>query len=336
MSSFTLDLYKPNEIELWIAKQYRMNGILSSTDMDIDRIATIFGIHVRTYDGPTFTEWLDGEYALIFLNSFQTEKKLRKAFFHELCHPLRHAGRQDSQHMSQALRDLQEAQAASFQLYASMPWYMLYEFEGFSNDSLYIKRLSEAFRLPLTFVNSRIEQIYRRISQASYDRNMSVLFSSYRSLSYRTEIDDLDNQSSNYQEYDQPLSILYKYDGFYRRDMPQYIILDTGSVNWEKTLFIEIKAPFEDSVYDELSSDQIVIVVPKQVYVVMDDDKTGCIGINMPLLKEYMENTIDFVKLGHTHTDIERLSIKIKDLEEMLFSDIGSTIQRSKLQEEWF
>jgi hypothetical protein len=47
-----LTLYKPTELEEWINQQYLNNGIHFASDLKIDRIAEIFGIDYRVYEGP--------------------------------------------------------------------------------------------------------------------------------------------------------------------------------------------------------------------------------------------------------------------------------------------
>lgn len=162
-----LNYYKATELEQWISKKYKAAGIRCAADMDLDHIADIFGVEVHTYAGRSIADWRDGEYAFILLNADLDPRQLREQFFHELCHPLRHCGRQDT--LPVGLKELQEQQAAAFQLYAAMPVYMLGEFGEIQQRETYIMALAEAFALPPSFVEKRVAQIERRILQAKMD-----------------------------------------------------------------------------------------------------------------------------------------------------------------------
>jgi Zn-dependent peptidase ImmA (M78 family) len=161
--------YKPTQLEEWISKKYQEAGILYAADMDLDRIADIFGIEVHYYDGRSFADWRDGEYAFILLNGYLTPEQRREQFFHELCHPLRHAGCQG--HLPDSFVELQEIQAAHFQLYAAIPAYMLEEYKDLAGRDTFVKILAEEFVLPPQFVLRRLEQINRRIWQERRDKD---------------------------------------------------------------------------------------------------------------------------------------------------------------------
>ncbi|SFJ43756.1 protein of unknown function [Paenibacillus sp. UNC496MF] len=170
MDYIDLTLYKETDLEKWINKSYRENGIFYADDIDIERIAAIWGIEVRTYLGPSFARWEDGEFGFIFLNDYLSEEHRREVFFHELCHPLQHSGNQE--HMPQMFMELQEAQASLFQLYASMPVFMLEQFTSIQHRDYLLKTISEEFVLPLRVVERRMDQINRRIQQERYDRRL--------------------------------------------------------------------------------------------------------------------------------------------------------------------
>lgn len=138
-----------------------MHGICCAADMDIETIGESFGIEVHTYDGPSFADWQDGEdgFRVIVLNQQLPEHERRADFFHELTHPLRHCGHQS--YLPVPFVELQEYQAAVFQLAAAMPVYMLWEFQQLQTP--HSKELAEEFRLPVKLVKKRIEQIRDRI-----------------------------------------------------------------------------------------------------------------------------------------------------------------------------
>jgi Zn-dependent peptidase ImmA (M78 family) len=167
-----LSLYKATELEKTLIQKYKENGIKYASDMDIERIADLFSIEVRYYEGKPFAQWDDQMYSFIFLNAYMDEYKRREVFFHELSHPIQHAGNQKK--MPGLFKDLQEIQAGHFQLYAAMPIYLLEEFNMIKDYSLYIKVVSEEFRLPIPFVQKRIEQVERRIVQERLDRETAA------------------------------------------------------------------------------------------------------------------------------------------------------------------
>jgi Zn-dependent peptidase ImmA (M78 family) len=162
--------YKPTELEEWIQKQYQQNGIRYASDLDIDLVASIFGVEVRLYRGPSFAEWKEKEYSFVFINSNLAEEQRREQFFHELCHPVQHVGRQEN--MPRTFIELQEIQAAQFQLYAAMPFYILREFKGINDRQTYISVLSREFKLSIPFVQKRVDQIERRIYQGRTDHEL--------------------------------------------------------------------------------------------------------------------------------------------------------------------
>ncbi|KEQ22848.1 ImmA/IrrE family metallo-endopeptidase [Paenibacillus tyrfis] len=166
--NLNLSMYKQSDLEKWINKSYRDNCIHYASDMDIERIANIFNVAICKTKEESRAMW-DDEFAVIMLNSNFDEPERREAFFHELCHPLRHVGSQH--HIPKSLMELQEIQAAHFQLYAAMPVYMLVEFKDINHRPTYIKVLAEEFKLPIPFVQKRIDQVERRINQERSHQN---------------------------------------------------------------------------------------------------------------------------------------------------------------------
>ncbi|QKS43437.1 hypothetical protein HUB94_02625 (plasmid) [Paenibacillus cellulosilyticus] len=100
MSTFDISLYRENDLERWISKKYQAAGIFNATDLGIDRVAPIYEVEVKIYEGPSFAQWHEGEYCFMFLNNQMPLKKMREHFFHELCHPVRHVGLQNDPCMS--------------------------------------------------------------------------------------------------------------------------------------------------------------------------------------------------------------------------------------------
>ncbi|WP_054028113.1 ImmA/IrrE family metallo-endopeptidase [Bacillus sp. FJAT-28004] len=170
MHFFNLELYKPSDMELWINKKYQERGIHSATDLNIDNIGALFNTYIAYSEGESKVIYDNDNDCMIFINIHLDAYEQRLAFFHELCHPAMHVG--DQRSLSPAFVSLQESQAALFQLYAAMPAYMLEEFKPIQHSSYYLKILSEAFKLPYSFVKQRIEQILGRINRERQDNNL--------------------------------------------------------------------------------------------------------------------------------------------------------------------
>ncbi|QHT60637.1 ImmA/IrrE family metallo-endopeptidase [Paenibacillus lycopersici] len=173
MSYIDFALYKETSLERWINRTYQQHGLHYASDMDIDRIADIWGIQIFASAGPSEARWKDGDYAFVFLNAYLNKEQQREAFFHEMCHPLQHTG--DQVRMPPLFMELQETQAGLFQLYSAMPVYMLEEFKAIQHHGHYIKVLSEEFCLPIALVERRVDQIIRRVRQEQADRELIEL-----------------------------------------------------------------------------------------------------------------------------------------------------------------
>lgn len=174
MHIFNLDLYKPSDMELWINKKYQDRGIHNVSDLNIDDIGALFNTYIAYSEGESKVIYDNDNDCMIFINIHLEVYEQRLAFFHELCHPAMHVG--DQRSLPSAFVNLQESQAALFQLYSAMPAYMLAEFKSIQHSSYYLKILSEAFKLPYSFVKQRIEQILGRINRERQDRNLRARF----------------------------------------------------------------------------------------------------------------------------------------------------------------
>lgn len=86
--------YNPTDTELLICDLYHAFGIHTPEQLDIDHVAAIWGIDVHYYPGRPFTQW-DDDGAVILLTKGAVAEENRAAFFHELCHPVKHEGYQE-------------------------------------------------------------------------------------------------------------------------------------------------------------------------------------------------------------------------------------------------
>lgn len=156
--------YKKTPLEHWISQRYRSKLILNPTDIDIEKIATAFNIDLQFAYCRSFS---DNEERVIFLDIRESLTYKRAAFFHELCHVLRHAG--DQRKMTKLFRDAQEAEANVFTLYASMPFFMIAKMKLPERQTEAIEYLSEEFSVPFELALKRVEQINRRILQGQLE-----------------------------------------------------------------------------------------------------------------------------------------------------------------------
>lgn len=159
-----LSLYQPTETELWLSDLYQAFGIHYSHELDLDTVCMIWGIDIVYYSGKPFTQW-DEAGAVVMLNELATPEENRSIFYHELCHIVKHVGSQDE--LPQMFVELQEMQAAKFQLVAAMPYYLLPEPAATVTWHEYAGLLASEFSVTCELAYRRAQQIESRLS-ASY------------------------------------------------------------------------------------------------------------------------------------------------------------------------
>ncbi|QHZ55775.1 ImmA/IrrE family metallo-endopeptidase [Brevibacillus sp. NSP2.1] len=172
------EFYQTTPLEQWIQTRYKSIGIQSPADLVMDVIAHSFGIDLFYLPNAKEEAIWNDDNAAIFLNSNKSIEEIREVFFHELCHPLRHAG--DQLMLPRIFRELQETQANQFQLYAAMPFFMVKEIKlpPYKNEA--IGFLAQQFGVTTRLAKRRLEQIERRIYEARLHKEfVSVLQSQY-------------------------------------------------------------------------------------------------------------------------------------------------------------
>jgi Zn-dependent peptidase ImmA (M78 family) len=163
--------YKPCGLEEWINTRYIHSGIHTPGDLDPELVAQLFGADVVMYLGPSFADWREGGYSVIFLDRRLSDDERRAVFFHELCHPVRHVGKQTE--LPQLFAELQEIQAGLFQLYAAMPIYMIEGFAEYLEEAHAVQLLALEFRLPAELVERRLQQIAARLRKGEEEAEMA-------------------------------------------------------------------------------------------------------------------------------------------------------------------
>jgi Zn-dependent peptidase ImmA (M78 family) len=166
----SLGHYKPCQLEQWINTLYQHNGIYTPHDLDIERVSGVFNTDLMYYLGPSFADWREGGYSVIFLNQTLSLEETRAVFFHELCHPVRHVG--DQAELPRLFAELQEIQAGLFQLYAALPFYMIERYAEQLKDMNMIPLLAYEFHLPAELIERRLNQIAARIHKVKQEQQM--------------------------------------------------------------------------------------------------------------------------------------------------------------------
>ncbi|SFC53112.1 ImmA/IrrE family metallo-endopeptidase [Bacillus sp. UNCCL81] len=146
-------------LEDYVSTLYKKTGILTPDDIDIKKISLKLNILL------TFTElesFMTNIFQLTCINidSRLSEYEQREAYFHELCHALRHVGNQ--MNLPKSFLDYQEWDAQRFTLYASMPYHMV-KTRHWDNPSA----LQRVFKVPYHLCEKRFNQLANRYHNLS-------------------------------------------------------------------------------------------------------------------------------------------------------------------------
>lgn len=149
--------YTTTTLEDLITQWYKTHNFIKPTDLSIYNIGFENQIFVKS--SPTQASYMRvGKFQEIVLDSRLPNINQREQFFHELCHALRHAGRQLI--MPEDFYDLQERDARHFTLYASLPYHMIKEYTLSIPEIIDI--WSQDFHIPADICQERLEKIKRR------------------------------------------------------------------------------------------------------------------------------------------------------------------------------
>lgn len=156
--------YNPTDLEIYVENLYKSIGIRDASDLCIENVATGLNIEIVYMEYAPNRAIYDDDFCVIFLNP--KKPNMKDIFFHEIAHPLRHYGDQESMNIG-SLDELQEIQANQFQLYAAIPFFLIAEFPEKEID--FVHYLSKTFDVSYSLAYKRVKQIKRRINQAQYD-----------------------------------------------------------------------------------------------------------------------------------------------------------------------
>lgn len=153
--------YYQTPLEEWVTKFYKNLRITDPDDLTEENLCFMLRIYLYRRPVPS-SSYESGNFRSITLDSRLSPAEQREQFFHELCHILRHYGRQTGRNrMPEMFWELQEWDAKRFTLYASMPYHMLRLFDLTAPDIA--QQLSRRFVIPIQLCHKRLEQIKQRI-----------------------------------------------------------------------------------------------------------------------------------------------------------------------------
>ncbi|WP_369793209.1 ImmA/IrrE family metallo-endopeptidase [Halobacillus sp. BBL2006] len=156
--SLRFPYYTTTILEDLITQWYKSHKFTEPDDLNVYTIGSESQIFVTCR--PTQASYMRvGKFQEIVLDSRLPYIHQREQFFHELCHALRHAGRQSF--MPYSFYELQERDARHFTLYASLPTHMINDY-NLSNPAI-IDQLSHDFMIPRKVCIERLEKIKSRI-----------------------------------------------------------------------------------------------------------------------------------------------------------------------------
>ncbi|WP_429844551.1 ImmA/IrrE family metallo-endopeptidase [Brevibacillus sp. FIR094] len=153
--------YSPTPLEIWISQFYKRLGINTPDELDEHRIARSLGIHLFYKEIPSMA-YEFGRFKSITIDTRLPSLMQREHFYHELCHILRHSGRQLM--MPAAFRELQEWDARNFTRYAALPLHMITGYDFNQPDILDI--LSDRFKVTPQLCVERLQKIHDKLKLA--------------------------------------------------------------------------------------------------------------------------------------------------------------------------
>lgn len=165
--------YSPTHLETWISLRYKRLNILTPQDLTEERICKAYRIFFKRWDRPSFSI-NEGNLKMISINSTLHYSEQREQFFHELCHVLRHTGRQLM--MPKAFRELQEWDANNFVRYAAIPYHMLHSLD--LNNPCITTIMSDTFKVTPKLCEERLQKIKNNAKQKEATHGKSRYVSS--------------------------------------------------------------------------------------------------------------------------------------------------------------
>lgn len=152
--------YETTPLEQWIEQLWLKFGIFTSSQLNIEEVATRLDVWVHyLQDTSRALEYMG--LRSILIDQRQDRESQWEDFLHELCHVLRHAGNQTT--MPRLFCEAQEAEANRFVLYAAIPFSILQHLKLPERIDEAAEVISLHFGVTFELARRRLEQIQRRM-----------------------------------------------------------------------------------------------------------------------------------------------------------------------------
>ncbi|GKU78551.1 hypothetical protein [Paenibacillus sp. L3-i20] len=123
------------------------------------------------------------------------------------------------------------------------------------------------------------------------------------------------------------ISGIYEESGESKLLTPVWMIVECHSLNWDKTLTIDIKAPFHRITYDELEGVFPSITVPDFAYT-RHESNDFQFGIILPLVKKAALSAENICQAEIDLSSVYRLVLRIGDIEDILQYNVRPHMKR--------
>jgi Zn-dependent peptidase ImmA (M78 family) len=165
--------YYTTALEDWVTRFYTRLKIFRPEDINPLIISRKLSIFLRERPFPS-THQVVGRFQCIVIDSRLSQEEKREAFFHELCHILRHVGVQSM--MPEAFSELQERDARHFTKYAAIPFHMLRYID--IQDQFVVEQMTNIFKVTPELCTERLFDIKRRMElfTKKNQNNSDVIF----------------------------------------------------------------------------------------------------------------------------------------------------------------
>lgn len=104
---------------------------------------------------------------------------------------------------------------------------------------------------------------------------------------------------------------------------PYWMMIDQISLEWSKTLHVNIDSPFQRYTFDEVDSTVMAISIPDHVYVRQANNSLS-FGLHLPSLKSHISKSLTNFD---DYLNVCRLLLRIHDIEEIMQFDVRSFYQ---------
>ncbi|MCO7125136.1 hypothetical protein NIE88_05020 [Sporolactobacillus shoreicorticis] len=149
--------YFPSLVESWVSQKFIDHGITKPEDLELKKIAQAFGIEYSIWHGHPFAYRLsEDKAAYIIENEQQPNMSSVSTSFTRWDIFVRHCG--DQGEMPEPFRQMQEAEARQFALYAAIPYHMI-DF----NRTHSLKSIMQEFHFTLNLAYTRIDGMCQQI-----------------------------------------------------------------------------------------------------------------------------------------------------------------------------